>query len=34
MQGTISKLQTTMNSHVSNKQDQSPAVQVIYMEKF
>ena len=34
MQGTISTLQTTINSLVSNKQVQSPAVPVNYLEKF
>ena len=34
MQGTISTLQTTINSLVSNKQVQCPAVPVNYLEKF
>ena len=34
MQGTISTLQTIINSLVSNKQVQSPAVPVNYLEKF
>ena len=34
MQGYISTLQTTINSLVSNKQVQSPAVPVYYREKF
>ena len=34
LQGTISTLQPTINSLVSNKQVQSPAVPVNYLEKF